>query len=127
MIIFQVAAFALVSVFLVITLKDIKPEIAVLLSVLAGIGIFLFTISYLKSILTVLAEIADDIELDISLVGTMLKIVAIAYICEFSSQICRDAGVSSLASKVEFAGKILILFTSAPIVLSLLELLRKIV
>lgn len=127
MIIFQVSAFALISALLVMTVKDEKPEIAILISVTAGIGIFIFISSYLKSILTVLTEIADEIELDLSLVGTMLKIIAIAYICEFTSQICKDSGILSLASKVELAGKILILFTSAPIVLSLLELLRRII
>ena len=125
MIIFQVSAFALISVFLVITLKDEKPEISILISVIAGIGIFVFITSYLKSILDVLSEIAVNIEIDISLIATMLKIMAIAYISEFASHICKDAGVSSLASKVEFAGKILILFTAAPIILSLLDLLRK--
>lgn len=127
MTIFQISAFALVSVLFIITLKDEKPEIAILLSVTAGIGIFVFISSYLKSILIILIEISNEVDLDLSLISVMFKIIAIAYISEFASQICKDAGISSLALKVELAGKILILFTSAPIILSLLELLRKII
>ena len=127
MTIFQISVFVIVSTLLIITIKDERPEIAILISIAAGIAVFIVAASYLKGILVVVSNIADEIDLDLSLMGTMLKIVAIAYVSEFTSQICKDAGVTSLASKVELAGKILILFASAPIVLSLLELLSGIV
>ena len=74
----------------------------------------------------VLNEITGKINLDLSFTGIILKIIAIAYVCEFSAQLCKDAGETAIATKVELAGKIMILFTSAPIMLSLLELLTDI-
>ena len=114
---------ALASVILMTSIKNLRPEIAVLLSISACITIVLFLTGYLVDIINVIKGIADDINLDFSFAGIILKIVAIAYISEFSSSVCRDAGETAIASKVELAGKILILYTSSPVILAFLEML----
>ena len=48
--------------------------------------------------------------------GSMLiRATGIALIAEFGCQLCKDAGESALASKVELAGKISILVLSLPL------------
>ena len=121
--ILHIAVFAIVASVLAIIIKGQRPEFAILISLCAGIIILCELSVYLKSVFNVINEIASEIDLDLSFIEIILKIVAISYICEFSSQICRDAGENAIAAKVELAGKTLILFTSAPIILSLLELL----
>ncbi|MHB8157554.1 MAG: stage III sporulation protein AD, partial [Desulfocucumaceae bacterium] len=59
--------------------------------------------------------------------GTILKIVGIAYIADFGAQICRDAGEGAVASKIEFAAKIMVLVLAVPIVVAVLNSLLKIV
>ena len=54
-------------------------------------------------------------------IGIVLKILAIAYLSTFCSEICKDAGATSIASKVEFAGKILILALAIPILMAVLN------
>lgn len=54
-------------------------------------------------------------------VETILKIIGIAYIAEFASQISKDAGQGSIASKIELGGKILILAMAIPILTVLVE------
>lgn len=117
---------ALASVILITSIKNLRPEIAVLLSISACITIVLFLTGYLIDVIEVLKEIADDINLDFSFAGIILKIVAIAYIAEFSSSICRDADETAIASKVELAGKILILYTSSPVILAFLKMITDI-
>jgi len=125
--ILQIAIIAITASILAVTLKNERPEISMLISVVAGIMIFFVSSTYLRSVLTVINEITEKINVDLSFIEIILKIVSISYICEFSSQICKDAGEGAIASKVELAGKILILFTSAPVMLSLLELLTDII
>jgi len=48
------------------------------------------------------------------------------HISSFCSEICRDAGESSIASKVEFAGKILILTLAIPILMAVMQTILKI-
>ena len=53
----------------------------------------------------------------------ILKVIGVAYICEFVSSVCKDAGESAVASKVEAGGKIIIVYLALPILTSLLDLL----
>lgn len=56
----------------------------------------------------------------------MIKIVGIAYIAEFGSEICKDAGQSAIATKIELAGKVIIAALAFPIIASLLDLIVRI-
>ena len=46
---------------------------------------------------------------------THLKNIGIAYIAEFAAQITKDAGLGSIAAKIELSGKIFILAMAIPI------------
>ena len=57
----------------------------------------------------------------VSYIEIILKILAIAYLASFCSEICNDAGAGSLASKVEFSAKIMILVLAIPILMAVLD------
>jgi stage III sporulation protein AD len=59
--------------------------------------------------------------------GTVLKIIGIAYIAEIGAQVCRDAGEGVVAAKIEFAAKILVMVLAIPIILAILEALLKLI
>ena len=63
--------------------------------------------------------------IDGAMTVVILKIIGIAYICEFASGICKDAGESAIAAKVETGGKIIIVYLALPLITSLLDLLAK--
>ncbi|MEJ9209921.1 MULTISPECIES: stage III sporulation protein AD [Bacillus] len=117
----KIAGIALITVFLTLLLKEQKPNFAVLLVLFVSVGIFLFLIDQIQSIIQMIREIASKTDINMVYVETILKIIGIAYIAELASQISKDAGLSSLASKVELAGKILILAMAVPIISVLLE------
>lgn len=123
----QIAAIALIATILAVTVKSIRPEMAMLISIAACVMIVSSSFGYLKTIISVIEEITSEIDLDISFGALILKIISIAYICQFSSQVCKDAGEGAIAAKVELAGKILILFASAPVIMAFVELLIQIV
>ena len=54
----------------------------------------------------------------------ILKGLAVAYITDFTAQLCRDAGEASIGSKVELAGKIIIFYLAMPILTAILELIK---
>ena len=54
----------------------------------------------------------------------ILKVLAVAYITDFTAQLCRDAGEASIGSKVELAGKIIIFYLAMPILTAILELIK---
>jgi len=73
-----------------------------------------------------LQTLSNKANIDIVYLDTVFKILGIAYLTSFCSEICKDAGESSIASKVEFAGKILILTLAIPILMAVMQTILKI-
>ena len=74
----------------------------------------------------VIKELASSVGINMVYMGTILKIIGIAYIAEFGAQICRDAGEGPLPLKLNCA-KILIMVLAVPIVVAVLTMLIKLV
>lgn len=89
--------------------------------VFVGCAIFLFLIDQIYAIIHMLEKIAINAKVNVIYIETILKIIGIAYIAEFASQITKDAGEGAIASKIEMAGKILILAMAIPILTVLIE------
>ncbi len=121
--IYKIVGIAVIATILATLLKSQKKEIAIILSIATGLVILLYVSLYLNNVIDTVLEISSRVNLDLSFVKIILKIISISYICEFGSQICKDAGESSIASKVELAGKVIIIYISTPIITSLLNIL----
>jgi stage III sporulation protein AD len=110
---------------LAVILREQKPEIALQVSIVTGLMIFIFVVTKLNSVITVLKYFASKTNIDLLYFTTILKVIALAYITEFGAQVCRDAGEGSIASKIEFAGKVLIMILAVPILAALLDVVSK--
>ncbi len=107
-------------------IKGRRDDLAVQISIAAGVIIFLFLTSKITAILQFMQQLASKTNIDFIYLSTVFKILGIAYLATFCSEICKDAGENSLASKVEFAGKILILGLAIPILMAVLQSILKI-
>ena len=56
----------------------------------------------------------------------LIKITGIAILTEFAVSVCKDANETSIASKIDMGGKVLIIAISLPIIKALLETTIKI-
>lgn len=119
--IMQVVAMAVVGTVLILVIRQEKPELAVQVSVAAGLIIFVLITWKVVEVLNVLERLAVRADLNMVFLGTLLRILGIAYIAEFGTQICKDAGESALAFKVEMAGKVMILILAVPIITTILD------
>src|SRR5699024_758236 len=105
----------LIATFLALVLKEQKPTFAFSLTLIVGAIIFIFLIDEIQEIFNLLKQLASDANINMVYVGTILKIIGVAYIAEFGAQITRDAGQGAIASKIELAGKLIILGMAIPI------------
>lgn len=94
---------------------------AFLLAAFTGVFIFLYLIGKIEIVISVLEDLANRSGIPSIYLKTVLKIIGIAYIAEFGAQIVRDAGQESIASKIEFAGKVFILVMAVPIISVIVE------
>ena len=111
--IIKIVAFAFAALFMFLLFKDKRSDISTLISLSAGAIIFLVVITQLNDVIY--------FNIDMVYIGVVLKILAIAYLATFCSEICKDAGAASIASKVEFSAKILILTLAIPILMAVLQ------
>lgn len=125
--ILQIIAIGIIASILALIIKEQKPEFAILISIATGAIIFFMVFRRLDSVITVLKQFAAKADIDTLYFSTILKVIGIAYITDFGAQICRDSGEGAIASKVEFAGKILIMIIAIPILGALLDIIIKII
>ncbi|OPJ63208.1 stage III sporulation protein AD [Clostridium oryzae] len=124
--IIKIVAFAFISLFIIQIFRHKRDDIAIQISTVVGILIFLFMLSKIAAVLTFMQQLASKAGIDYVYINTVIKILGIAYLASFCSEICRDAGENSLAAKVEFSGKILILVLAIPILMAVLKAILKI-
>ncbi|NLP51626.1 stage III sporulation protein AD [Bacillus sp. RO1] len=117
----QIVGLGLIATFLALVVKEQKPTFAFMLVVFVGCAIFLFLVEQVFDVIRMLERIAINANVNLIYVETILKIVGIAYIAEFGAQITKDAGQGAIASKIELAGKILILAMAIPILTVIIE------
>lgn len=116
----------LVAVILITLLRENRPEMAILLSVVVGIIIFLKIAGALFELVRIFDYLADKAQVNSMHLELILKIIGVAYLAGFGAQICRDAGEGALALKLELAGKIAILFLAAPVMGAIMEMVFRI-
>lgn len=117
----KAAAIGIAAVLLALQFKQVKSEYGTYLGLAAGLLIFGLAVSQISSVAAGIEKIAAMISVDSKYIMILMKVVGIAYICEFSANLCKDSGYSAVASQIEMAGKLSILVMSMPIVMALLE------
>ena len=58
-------------------------------------------------------------------ISILLKITGISILTEYAVSICKDSGESSIASKIDFGGKIILISMSIPVIATALESLTQ--
>ncbi len=120
----SIAVLGLTAMILAVQLKGVKGEYGVYLAAAAGLVIFFYGISKLETIIETVKQVQAYIKINHVYIDALMKMIGIAYIAEFSSGICKDAGYGSLGNQIEIFGKLSILAVSMPILLALMEMIR---
>jgi stage III sporulation protein AD len=121
----QIVGIALITTILLIILRQERPVMAVLLSIVFSIMVFVFMMGKMSSIIDVMKELTRRAEVNYFFLSTILKILGVAYLSEFAAAICNDAGEQAVGKKVEFAAKIIIAVLALPIMIAILESLME--
>lgn len=118
----RIIALGLVGTTLAALLKKESPQLALLLASVTGVLIFFSVCGYLEGLLRMLQETAEKAGVGSGYFAVVLKVIGIAYLTQFGSQLCVDAGETAIGSKIELAGKILMLAAAMPVLTALLDM-----
>lgn len=124
--IIKIIGIGLVSLVIITIVKQYKPEFSVYISLIAGCLILILAFDKLHDIINLLSNLASKSSLNGAFITLLLKITGIAILTEFAVSICKDAGETAIANKMDIGGKIMIVAVSVPIISGLLETVTRV-
>lgn len=110
-----------------VLLKQIKPEYSLICIIVGSIILISYILSGIQDILNYFSTIVNKTGLDNAMFTTLLKIIGVGYLIEFSAGVCIDSGNNSIADKIIIAGKVLIFALSLPIITNLFNMVMELI
>jgi len=123
--IFQIVAVGILGAVLAITIKKQSPEIAVLITITASVLIFLMVLPMLTEAVEIVNHIGNLADGQAAYIGLAIRVIGVAYMAELGASVCNDAGETAIATKVDMAGRIIIMVMAMPIIMDILRILTR--
>lgn len=123
--ILKISAVSLAAVVLITVVKNYRKEFAIPTALACSLILLYILVDSLKYGFVYISDFYNRLEYGKSYYPIIIKTLAIAYITEFTSQLCKDAGETSIAGKVELAGKIFIFIVAIPVFASIFSIVNR--
>lgn len=127
MAVWQWFGLAIAAAVLCMVVRVQQPQMASLCAAAAGmmlIGLALTEIGDVQSLFARLTALAGLKE---GYLQTLLKALGVSYAAELASQVCADLGEGGLAVKVGLMGKLCVFTLTAPLLMTILEMILELV
>lgn len=121
--ILKIIGIGFLSLIITIMLKEYKKEYAIYASLIGGAIILFYSMGTINSIVNFASSIASNSKYNNAFIGIILKITGIAILTEYAVSICKDLGENSIANKIDFGSKIIVISLSIPIISNTLDAL----
>lgn len=102
-------------------LRSFRPELALIAAAISGMAVLLMVMGELSGVFDTLRAAAASFGINDGSFGALVKIVGVACLAQFGADVCRDAGESGIATRVEFCGRVLIVACAMPIAIATLR------
>ena len=120
----QIGIIGVAGSLLALQFKSGKSEYGIYISIALSILVFVGILGHLETLIETMRRISSYINVDSVYLSTLLKMLGITYVSEFSSSICKDAGYQTIAGQIEIFGKLAVFVLSMPVLLALLDTVR---
>lgn len=117
----KIGFLGIAGVLLAIQFRGTKAEYATYIGLAVSILIFCFSMRQMGTITEQFLKIRTYLNGSERYLSILFKVIGITYICEFSADICRDAGYQAVACQIEVLGKLTVMFAGLPILFAVIE------
>lgn len=111
------------TIFLSAVLKPGHPEFSIALILVSSTVILGYLIGFFELIFDSISNIMTESGIDSGYIKTILKIIGIAYLAEYTAALFYDANENAMGKKIELAGKVIIFIITLPHIEALLKLI----
>ena len=119
--IIKISMLGVCGVMLGFILKGTRPEYASFITMAIGILILGLAAGKVAYLFETLDRLRQRIPVDGSYVSTLIRMVGITYIGQFSASICKDAGYQTIGAQIELFCKLSVMVLSMPVLLAILD------
>ena len=117
----KIMATAIVIIMLALLLKEQKPYMATALVVVGTLYIFFLGLPYLDKITTYIRVLYSEIGDRDYYMSTVFKITAISVMASVTANLCKDSGMSAVASVVMISAKAICMCMTLPVMADFFE------
>lgn len=123
----KLVAIALVCSIIIVYLKTINSELFSFALIGSGIILLSYGFTYLYQTYDFFVNLIDMAGINTEYYSIIFKITGIGYLIEFGASSVEDLGLKSIADKLVFVGKAIILLVSLPIFYAVFNMLKGII
>lgn len=123
--ILKIIGVGFLTLIITLILKEYKKEYAIYGVLIGGTIILGYSMNYVSSIINFIQELSLNSRYENSFITLLLKITGISILTEYAISICRDSGENSIANKIDFGGKLIVISLSIPIISTTLKSLTQ--
>ncbi|MGN0438806.1 MAG: SpoIIIAC/SpoIIIAD family protein [Lachnospiraceae bacterium] len=117
----RLASLILIGVLFALKLKQMNSPFWIYLSIGLSMFVLFYIVKRMGIILDYLSDVMDEVGIEDGYFLILIKIIGISYLCEFSSNICKESGFLAVAGQIEIGGKLTMMFMSMPILMAIIE------
>lgn len=119
--IMKVAGIGLISCMLSVLFIKNNKEYAMFITIISSIILLSIAVNYIYPIIDVINTYSLKAGVNSLHIKAIFKIIATSYIASFTCEILNDNNNKALGMKVELCAKVMIIYFSLPIIMSLFE------
>lgn len=119
---YKFAVSGVIFAIIILLVKNTQKELGVLLSIACSVLLLASLLDVAVGAFSELEEIFAKTNIDTGVLKGVLKIVGTAYIAEFASEICEEAGSNAVATKVRMFGKVTVLIQTLPLISAFIKI-----
>jgi len=122
----RIAILGIIAAICVVIISGKNPEMGMIVGLIFGVMALMIAFGKAGIIVQALEDTISSSGIDAKLLVPVLKITGMAYITQFSVDVCKDVGQNAIAGKIETVGKIMMLVVAVPVVTSLIHIISSI-
>lgn len=123
----KVVVIGIIGAVLSAMLKRINSNLSFVAALATGVTIILLVYVDMESLTDVVATFSGGFGVQDGHVKLLVKVLGISFITQFGTGAAEECGEKFIAQKIEFAGRVLIITLSVPIMISLLDTILNII
>ena len=121
----KIGVIGAVAALLACFIRKERAEFSLMIGIVAGMLIFYYVLTQISVVIHFVMSMLEMVELEETYFTQLLKMLGVAYVAEFSSSICKDAGYHSIGGMIELFAKISIVTLSIPGLVFLVDTLEQ--